>query len=445
MKSVEFWWLSYLLNSLWQVPLLFAAGWCVARALRPVSEVAEHRVWVFTLLAQSLLPGLSLLPWTWLRALTSWGGQGVAEQAHVSVVIGAGAGLAAVPVPDALLTALALFYGAVSLYFVARFVWRGANLIALRKEAVQIALSERAAAHWAQCTQRFAIMDVSIAASSRVQGPVTLGIRRKLILLPAGMLDTLPESDLYTVIAHEFAHLRRKDFFKNLVYELFALPVSYHPLLWLTRENIMQSREMVCDQMAAGITGRTEYARSLLRLASLLIRSRPVTTPHAIGIFDANAFERRVMKLAEQETNIRGVRRAAVVAACICFALGTCVSVLALAIHVDAGAADHDSAPSKNPSSLNVSASVMAGNLLSKAVPIYPPAAKKAKIQGAVVLEAVIGKDGNVKNLRVVSGPQELQQSAIDAVRQWVYRPYLLNGDPIEVVTNIHVVYSLKG
>jgi protein TonB len=78
-------------------------------------------------------------------------------------------------------------------------------------------------------------------------------------------------------------------------------------------------------------------------------------------------------------------------------------------------------------------------------VPVYPPDAKKAKIQGTVVLQAVVGKDGDVKNLRVLSGPQELQQSALDAVRQWKYRPYLLNGDPVEVETTVNIVYSLEG
>ncbi len=60
MRNFEFWILAYLLNSLWQVPLLFAAGWLAARALRSVSAEAEHRVWVVTLLLQSLLPAVSV-------------------------------------------------------------------------------------------------------------------------------------------------------------------------------------------------------------------------------------------------------------------------------------------------------------------------------------------------------------------------------------------------
>jgi TonB family protein len=61
-----------------------------------------------------------------------------------------------------------------------------------------------------------------------------------------------------------------------------------------------------------------------------------------------------------------------------------------------------------------------------------------------VVLNAIIGKDGSVENLTAVSGPNELQQSALDAVRQWTYKPFLVNGDPVEVKTSINVIYTLK-
>ena len=61
------------------------------------------------------------------------------------------------------------------------------------------------------------------------------------------------------------------------------------------------------------------------------------------------------------------------------------------------------------------------------------------------MLSVIIGEDGNVKNIEVLSGPNELQQSSIDAVRQWTYKPYLLNGDPIEVKTTINIVFMLQG
>jgi TonB family protein len=444
MRDIELWILAYLLNSLWQIPLLFAAGWLAARALRSAGAEAEHRVWVTTLTLQCLLPAASIVPIDWLRtfSLLGWNTSHT-NQAYVSVTMGGGTGVSPVPLPAFVLGTAAALYATVSTYFAARFLWRGMNLSLLRRETVPIRLTGDAALFWRRCSRRFAIEDVSIAASSRVFSPVTMGLWRKLLLLPAAMVDVLPNGDLETVIAHEFAHMQRNDFTKNLFYELLSLPVTYHPLLWVTRARVMQSREMICDQMAADMSGRDEYAQSLLRMASLLVPGKP--TPHTIGIFDTNVFERRLMNLTEKQKEIQGVCRIAVVAACAALGLATCGTSLALGMHADAASADHNSDSSKAPKQLTVSSKVMSGNLLTKAVPVYPPAAKKAKIQGTVVLSVIVGADGIVEDIKVLSGPSELQQSAIDAVRQWTYKPYLLNGDPIEVKTTVNVIYMLEG
>src|SRR6202007_2848974 len=95
------------------------------------------------------------------------------------------------------------------------------------------------------------------------------------------------------------------------------------------------------------------------------------------------------------------------------------------------------------PTNLNVSSGVMAGNLLTKTFPQYPAIPKTAHIQGTVVLQATISKSGLIQDLRVISGHPMLQQAAMDAVRSWRYKPYLLNGEPVEVETTINVVFSL--
>ncbi len=92
---------------------------------------------------------------------------------------------------------------------------------------------------------------------------------------------------------------------------------------------------------------------------------------------------------------------------------------------------------------LPITSRVMAGNLLLKTLPQYPAIARAAHIQGIVVLQATISKTGLIENLRAVSGPTWLRQAAIDAVQTWRYKPYLLNGDPVEVETTINVVFNL--
>ena len=97
------------------------------------------------------------------------------------------------------------------------------------------------------------------------------------------------------------------------------------------------------------------------------------------------------------------------------------------------------------PQRVRVSQGVTEGLLMKKVQPQYPALARQARIQGAVVLQASIGKDGNVQNLRAVSGHPMLTPAAIEAVKQWKYRPYFLNGEAVEVDTTITVNFTLAG
>ena len=87
---------------------------------------------------------------------------------------------------------------------------------------------------------------------------------------------------------------------------------------------------------------------------------------------------------------------------------------------------------------------VQAAMIINRVQPSYPPLARQTRIAGTVRLHAIIGKDGSVQQLEVISGHPLLVQSALDAVRQWRYRPTLLNNEPVEVDTTIDVIFSLN-
>lgn len=436
--------LSYALNSLWQIALLFAIASIAARAIRPAGPAAEHRVWVGALLLESLLPALSIVPWERTHMVWPWLVHPTAVRgASVSVEMGAGTGFAAVRIPPAVVTPAAIAYVAITFYFTVRFVWQCVHLKALAGVTEPVALTGDAAVVWRRWTGRFGVGPVALMTSRDIFAPVTMGIAHKLVLVPAGMMTGLSHGDLDTAIAHELAHIRRNDFLKNLVYETLSLPVSFHPAFWVTRQRVMETREMVCDEMAAETSGSQEYAQSLLRLATLLLQGRPVSVPQAIGVFDANTLERRLMKLTEEKRQIGRVRWYGSISACVVLAVATAGSALALRLAVDSRAGlDNQTSQKAEPHA--VPPATMAAQILSKVTPVYPPEAKTARIQGKVVLAAVVGKTGHVENLKVVSGPNELQQSALDAVRQWTYKPFLLNGEPIEVKTTISVIYTLE-
>ncbi len=543
MRPLESWLLTYALNALWQIPLVFAAAWLAARASRRAGPAFQHALWTTALFAEVLLPACSAqLFQTPLHWLASFRHTNVPQTAHVTVTMGTPQAAAGFHFPPALLGTAAILYLAALTFFAIRLAIGLYQTATLRRRAQPLDLTGYARQSYHRYAQLFAVNQALVATSAEIASPITLGIRRPTLLLPANLDTTLLSEDLDAVLAHEFAHMRRRDFAKNLLYQLLALPIAFHPVLWLTRSRMAETRELICDDLAAeAVAGRQRYARSLLRLATEFSKSPHAPTPHAIGIFDAHPFknfERRVMNLTHQSPELRAAARFTFGVLAVALIGGACTSALAFRQQVAApptqttaapsnvniGPAPSDVGPSNvkivpdqiGPGPANVDiATAPAGvgpsaivigvphpangqpksffkvdipdatdpNTVVKAItpavvqttqtttqtntqtdavtaiqvhagdiagsrdkfvePIYPPDAKAAGIQGSVVLDAVIGKDGIIENLKVLSGPPELARSALDAVKQWTYKPYLLNGEPVAVDTTITVTFAL--
>jgi protein TonB len=101
-------------------------------------------------------------------------------------------------------------------------------------------------------------------------------------------------------------------------------------------------------------------------------------------------------------------------------------------------------APPKPTGPAKIGGNVVAANLINPVKPVYPPLAKMARQQGTVKFEAMISKEGTIEDLKLISGPPLLVQAAMDAVKQWRYKPTILNGEPTEVQTTIDVNFSLS-
>jgi TonB family protein len=407
----------------------------------------EHRVWIGALLVEAVLPACQLnltSLWRQIRELIAWdwGSGGGTGQARVFVGSGVISGSGMLRIPAALQATIVVAYACTLFYFAGRLAWGLWRTDRMLRTAQPLAVTGDLAKKFEfynallpnfQRSSIFAPNPVQVAISTVISGPVTIGVLRRVLLLPPGFLERVSDADLDAVLAHELAHMRRRDFAKNLVYGFLSLPAAYHPALWLTAARLAETREMVCDE-AAAIAGRESYARALLRLASMLSDPAPTRTLHAIGIFDANIFERRVMNLTLRRIETPRARRIAIMAACAVIALTTCVSALALRMEV--------TAQSEHPAKIHVKADDL--KILTQVTPVYPEEAKRARIEGSVLLDVIISKEGVPENIRIEEGSRELQQSALDAVRQWRWQPYLLNGEPIEVETTVTVVYTLE-
>lgn len=212
-------------------------------------------------------------------------------------------------------------WGLMLLYQLIHFGRGSYRVRRLRKEASPLSPAARAVVPvWL----RSASHQIDLLESRTINVPVTVGVFRPLIVLPSNLIPRLGEQDLSAVIAHEYAHVERRDFLIHVLCEVLALPVFWHPGIRYLRSKISQTRELACDEYAAVRLGRRHlYARTLLRLASLCLHA-PHSNAMGLSIFDGDNLEDRIMRLTEKSNSLSHAGLVALVlAASTTFGLGT--------------------------------------------------------------------------------------------------------------------------
>jgi TonB family protein len=323
-----------------------------------------------------------------------------------------------------------------------------------------------------------------------------------VVLLPVSCFTGLTEMQIEAVLCHELAHVLRHDYLVSVAQSVVEALLFYHPAVWWVSRQIRRERECCCDDLAVRVTEAVggdalAYARALSTL-----EARRGSYPQVLLGADGGVLTMRIKRLLGcRESSVAAQGAAAVVLAVLvvsAVAIGSSASAQAKAdaqvtgtvvtsvtvnptvqvapavvtavsvgpvwakpsvvakLHVMpapvvqpqvqvADAMPSAAAVPQEAGPVRVAGGIVAGQILSKVAPVYPAEAKAAQVQGAVVMKAVISKTGEVRELQVISGPSELMNSALDAVRQWKYKPYLLNGEPVEVATTITVNYHLAG
>jgi TonB family protein len=329
---------------------------------------------------------------------------------------------------------------------------------------------------------------VALLASSLVQVPTVIGWLRPVVLIPLGCFTGLGELQIDAILSHELAHIRRHDYLVSVVQSVVEAVLFYHPAVWWISMQLRRERECCCDDLAVTIGGNAlDYARALstlelsrttypqavlganggvltMRIKRLLYRQESSAASQAAALVMLAGFTVLAVALANtakaEAVLTPAARPIATLAAAAPAPLATAaksktvarrapvdkpaVATLAPPVIVPAApVAAPAPQPAEQSGPARVAGGVMAGQILSKVLPVYPPVAKAAGVTGAVILHAIISAEGDVVNLQIVSGPEMLRMSAIESVRQWKYKPYLLNGQPTEVDTTITVTYSM--
>ena len=187
-----------------------------------------------------------------------------------------------------------------------------------------------------QCQSQLGLKPVPILWSSEGKGPATLGIRNPVLVLPDWFLSQVSEDELVCTLSHELTHIRRRDFFWNLVYELLILPISFHPAAAFIKARIDQTREWACDETAAaGMPTRAQYARSLLSIAqSIAAKQRRQRLDMRWDCSTLITLEDRIMNVFAKANRIRKSRAQASGVGTLALLLVACISVSGFSIQV---------------------------------------------------------------------------------------------------------------
>jgi beta-lactamase regulating signal transducer with metallopeptidase domain len=307
---------TFVANAMWVTCVVAGITALLSRALRRGPASYRHALWVVALLLAVVLPLASL------RGSRIDDRPTLKSVAEASVVQPAEQGLTGSswalwrrmrhgnePLqfgPHWVGLVAVLYLGFVSYRAIRLFCgWWGLRTMLHQSSEPHVSPAMRAIVE--RCHSLLNTRPVPILLSKEGHGPATLGIRNPILLLPEWFFSRASEDELSAALGHELAHIRRHDFALNLVCELLLLPISFHPVAALIKARIDRARELACDQIAAQCSpSPAQYARSLLSIArSLSVTRRPPMIGYALGLFDTNTLEDRIMNLLARTNHLR--------------------------------------------------------------------------------------------------------------------------------------------
>lgn len=431
--------LTFLFNSIWEVTLIFCLAQLGSWTMRTAPARFHYRLWTVAGAWAILLPAISVSPigpWRVFITYPIASGRDAGSSGHSAFSFST----AMVPL---FWTRLLLWSYLVFLSYRAyRFIRACSQTRRLAQRVLENEISSPLSSMVERCRSAFHLESVTIRYSQLIQGPVTVGMWKPVILVPAAFMETATEDEWLAMLSHEMAHVQRKDFIRNLICEFFYLPVSFHPAVALIKARRAAARETACDELATERCIEPDrYAHSLLTIAKKVSRlPKSARYDYNLGILDANILEERVMKLLRNQTLSLFWSRVAL-AFVLLGLTGVCVRASAYAVRIGGGAADAQ--PNAKDQALK-GADVTPPTAISTPDPLYPKTAKEERRQGEVRLWCVIGTDGSVRDAGIVKSlAQDFDESAINAVRQWTFKPATKDGQPVEVKINVEVSFKL--
>ena len=419
----------------------------MCRLLKKLGPQVAHLTWVAALTLSILMPAFPFFRWVLSLLHSPYKVMGHSSISLVGAQSGALTMGSVYVLPENVVLPLLFLYSGSLLYFAVRLAWSLRCTARLLGQAHPLLLTPQQEEIWSDCKRSFSLDSARILSSSRISGPVTLEFREPVLLVPVEFVESSTSQDFLAALAHECAHMRRRDFQKNLFYEIASLLLVFHPVVWMLKSHIAQTREMICDGMATdGLIDSRRYTESLLRLATMVAVGSRAYPSHAIGIFDANILEKRIMMMNLNKPRVSSALKYGLVIPATVLLLSVAVGGAAMAVVIEPQASTQAAEQAQPFGQVyKIGKDVKAPVLISSVEPEYPEAARKAKDKfgGICQVGFVVDSSGVVHDVHVKRSLRpDFDAKAVEAVEQYRFKPAMRAGEPVAVALNVQVNFQ---
>lgn len=328
---------NYVLNSTWQIAVIFVVALLASWLLRNGPARYRHCLWILVLMVSLIVPSLTatrfvpgfvsgfeaMVPLPAVQTSATQSLSDLDDLAFDHIAPSRRQTVKLWPRDILLLTFIYALFICGRGIRLARF-WRRQRK--LRQSAMEDGLPPEIETAAQRCRSLLGTRSVAIGLSKQARVPATIGTLRPLIVLPESFCAGVEEARLLSVIGHELAHVKRRDFLSNLICELVALPISFHPLVFLIKRQVDRARELACDELVTThVLAPNLYARSLLWAADM---SRGYSSEaFVLSIFEGRILEERIVRVMRSNRRLKtGAARVLLFAALSVL----CVSALSL-------------------------------------------------------------------------------------------------------------------
>lgn len=407
--------LAVLLNGLWQGVALLAIAYLVAKAVPERSAATRCAIWLATLVALALVPLLSTLLPIALAAPAVWHDAASGSAYRISLI------------PAQAIAARANVWLASA---AAALLWLWIAGVTLNLARLAVSFARTKGIQRGARPLEAGPSDVFI--SSAVGVPLVAGIRKPRIVLPATLPGAVSQTDLQRIVAHERAHIRRRDPLFNFVARLIEAVLFFNPWVRIAGACLVREREIACDDyVVAGGGENAEYARCLAALAdSAFARRSPILTPSAFG--SRSGLLARIKRLHSAAPRRLSINTFALGGIVMLFAIATlALQVLSPAL----GATPTAVVPLGNGKTATLIAAACANSDVEASVknPAMPMLPHGAKVRGSTDVVVTISPSGAVTKTSMLhsSGNAAVDAAVVKAARQSTYSPKIVNCAPV--------------